>query len=245
MTGADLLIGLLVLSAALIQGVIGFGFGLVVMSVLPRLLPLQSAVPFTAVYGTVVAFLIFLRYRQHASARETWPMILGSLAGLPFGILALRDLDPDPCIRALGVFIVLFVVQAAWPRRIAPHDRPPVSRGWALPAGFLGGVFGGAFAMGGPPVIAYTTARRLSPEAFKGALQGFFAVNTLVMLGMLSYAGMITKDTLLRNLILAPMIPLGIWLGVRYGDRLQPSVFRRVVLAALFVLGVVYAVGGA
>ena len=167
MSAADLAVAGLVLAAAFIQGVIGFGFGLVVMSVLPRLLPLQAAVPFTAVYGLVVAFLIFHRYRQHASARETWPMIAGSLVGLPIGVLALRTLDPDPCIRALGVFIVLFVIQAFWPRRIAAHDRPPVSRAWAAPAGLLGGVFGGAFAMGGPPVIAYTAARRVSPATFK------------------------------------------------------------------------------
>ena len=245
MSLADLGLALLVLSAAFIQGVIGFGFGLVVMAVLPRMLPLQVAVPFTATYGVVVALLIFWRYRKHASLRESAPMILGSLAGLPIGITALRRLDPDPCIRALGVFIILFVLQAAWPRRIAPHERPPVGRRWAVPAGFLAGIFGGAFAMGGPPVIAYTSARRLSPAGFKGVLQGFFAVNTAVMLVMLAVSGLVTEETLSRNLLFAPAIPLGIWLGARYGDRLHPSLFRRAVLAALLGLGVLYAVRGA
>ncbi len=235
----------LVLCAAFIQGVIGFGFGLVVMSVLPRLLPLQVAVPFTATYGVVVALLIFWRYRKHAAPRESAPMILGSLLGLPIGITALRELDPDPCIRALGVFIVLFVIQSAWPRKIAPHERAPVACGWAVPAGFLAGIFGGAFAMGGPPVIAYTNARRLSPAGFKGVLQGFFVVNTAVMVALLGWAGMINGETLSRNLLFAPMIPLGIWLGARYGDRLHPSVFRRIVLGALLLLGVLYAVRGA
>ena len=99
--------------------------------------------------------------------------------------------------------------------------------------------------MGGPPVIAYTTARRLSPATFKAVLQGFFAVNTAAMLGMLAFAGMITTETLTWNLWFSPMIPLGIWLGARYGDKLQPSVFRRAVLAALLGLGVLYAVRGA
>ncbi|MDF1702150.1 MAG: sulfite exporter TauE/SafE family protein [Planctomycetota bacterium] len=245
MTGADLIVAGLVLAAALIQGVIGFGFGLVVMSVLPRFVPLQSAVPFVAVYGLVVATILFQRYRAHAPLREIWPMVLGSLAGLPLGVLALRNLDPDPCIRALGVFIILFVAQAAWPRRVAPHDRPPLARAWALPAGFLAGIIGGAFAMGGPPVIAYTSARRLSPAGFKGVLQGFFMTYTLVMVGMLSASGLVTQATLLRNLLFAPAIPLGIWLGARYGERLHPTLFRRIVLAALLLLGVTYAVGGA
>lgn len=245
MSGAEVAIAVLVLSAAWIQGALGFGFGLVVMAVLPRILPLQVAVPFTAVFGVAVASLIFLRYREHASLRETWPMVVGSLAGLPIGILALKDLDPDPCIRALGVFIVLFVIQASWPRRLAPRDRPPVSRAWAGPAGFVAGIFGGAFAMGGPPVIAYTSARRLSPARFKGVLQGFFMVNTAVMIGMLGAADLLGSESLMRNLLYAPAVPLGIWLGTRYGDRLNPVLFRRAVLAALLLLGVLYAVGGA
>lgn len=99
--------------------------------------------------------------------------------------------------------------------------------------------------MGGPPVIAYTTARRVSPATFKAVLQGFFLINSLLLVGMLGVSGLLTRDLLLRNLLFAPMIPLGILLGARYGDRLHPSMFRRAVLAALLGLGVLYAVRGA
>ncbi|MDA1193582.1 MAG: sulfite exporter TauE/SafE family protein [Planctomycetota bacterium] len=243
MTAEHVAIAVLVFAAAFTQGSIGFGFGLVVMAALPTMLPLQVAVPFTAVYGACVAAIIFWRYRRHASAREMLPMLIGSVAGLPLGILALRDLDPEPCIRALGVFLIAFVLQAAWPRRTAAPEREAVARRWGVPAGFAAGLFSGAFAMGGPPVIAYATARRFSPATFKGVLQGYFMITTAILVGMLAYAGLLTSTVLEHNLHFAPMVPLGIWIGTRYGDRIPPVLFRRFVLGALLLLGLKYVVG--
>jgi uncharacterized membrane protein YfcA len=240
----DLAIAALVLVAALSQGVMGFGYGLIVMSVLPRFLPLDVAVPFTLVHGVVVAGVGYLRYRAHAPWREIGPMLGGALLGVPLGVFALTSLDPDPCIRVLGGLIIVYVVHASWPRRIAPHEQAPLNRLWSLPAGFLAGVFGGAFAMGGPPVLVYASARRMSPSTFKGVLQGFFASSSLVSLAFLGGAGVLKPEGLLRNLFYAPLVLLGAWVGMRWGDRMHPVLFRRVVLTALLVLGLSYLIGG-
>ena len=70
-------------------------------------------------------------------------------------------------------------------------------------------------------------------------------MNSFILVVLLAFSGLVTGDLLLRNLLFAPMIPLGILLGARYGDRLHPSIFRRAVLLALLGLGVLYAVRGA
>lgn len=243
MSQADLLLGAVVLLAALTQGLLGFGFGLVLMSVAPRLLGLRQAVPFTAVFGVFVAGAVFWRYRRHARWREVAPMLAGGVLGLPLGVLALERLDPGPCIRALGVLLVLYVLHAAWPRGRRGTGRP-VPRPLGVPAGLVAGVFGGAFAMGGPPVIAYANARRLTPATFKGVLQGFFVVASTLQLGLLARAGLLNGAVLRHDLLLAPAVPVGVWLGTRYGDRLHPAVFRRLILSALLVLGALYALRG-
>ena len=119
-----------------------------------------------------------------------------------------------------------------------------LGRGWALPAGLAAGALGGAFATGGPPVIAYGTARGLPPFVFKGGLQAFFACTTAAHLVLLAGAGILTQDVALDGALLMPLVPLGTWLGGRYGDRLAPALFRRLVLAALLALGLSYVVGG-
>ena len=243
MNGPELALAGVVFLGAVTQGVLGFGFGLVVMSIAPRILGLTSAVPFTALFGVCVAAWVFWRYRRHASWQEIGPLLLGGALGLPLGVLALRSLDPEPCVRALGGSIVLYVGYAVWPRRTGPA-RPPVRRRWAPPAGFVAGLFGGAFAMGGPPVITYATARRYSPATFKAVLQGYFVTASATHLVLLGTASLLTTEVLRTNLLLAPALPLGLWVGARYGDRLHPSLFRRIVLGVLLALGVGYLVTG-
>ncbi|MDJ0522610.1 MAG: sulfite exporter TauE/SafE family protein [Planctomycetota bacterium] len=245
MTTEHVLLGAVVLAAATIQGVIGFAFGLVLMGVLPRLVPLGEAVAITATCGVFVAALIFWRYRRHVLWGEVVPQLAGAAIGLPVGVLALKHVDPDPCVRALGVLILLYLAWTLWPRSTGTTTRRRrIARPWGFPAGIVAGAFGGAFATGGPPVIAYGTARGYNPKTFKAVLQGFFVTATAAHLGLLANAGILTRDVLLRAVVFVPLVPLGTWLGGRYGDRLHPIVFRRLVLAALFVLGLDYLVNG-
>lgn len=244
MTVEHLLLGALVLAAATVQGVIGFAFGLLLMGVLPRFLPLGEAVATTATFGVLVSALIFWRYRRYVLWGEVLPQLLGAAVGLPLGVLALKHLDPDPCVRALGVVIILYLGWSLWPRGETDGPRRRIARAWGLPAGLLAGAFGGAFATGGPPVIAYGAARRLNPKTFKAVLQGFFVTASSVHLVLLGNAGILTADILLRSLIFLPLVPLGTWLGARYGDRLHPVMFRRLVLGALFLLALDYLANG-
>jgi uncharacterized membrane protein YfcA len=237
---AEVLIAALVLFAAFTQGAIGFGFGLLVMAFLPRLLTLQGAVATTAVFGLFVSGTLVWRYRRAVDWRTSGMLLLAGVVGLPLGVLALREVDPDPGTRALGAILAAYALWELLARR-AQAERPPIHRAWGWPAGFFAGLIGGAFAMGGPPVIVYATARRYPPIAFRAVLQGFFFPSTVIHVGNLWAADVLTPDIALRALYFVPLVPLGAWLGARFGDRLHAGVFRVVVLIALLVLGASYA----
>jgi uncharacterized membrane protein YfcA len=245
-SGVDLLLAGLVLAAAFTQGAIGFGFGLLVMALLPRLMPLAEAVGTVALMGIFVNGFLFWRTRRSFRLADVAPLYLGAAMGLPLGVLLLRNLDPDPATRALGAFLVVYSLWALlveW--RPAPGPRGPAwGRGWAVPAGFLAGILGGAFATGGPPVIVYAHARRWPPDAFKALLQGFFVAATATHLVLLAGASILTPSLAGHAVPFLPLLPLGVWLGARWGERLAPVAFRRLVLAALFALGAEYLVAG-
>ena len=244
MSPVDLAIAAVVLVAAVTQGVIGFGFALVAMAALPRLLPLPSAVAFVALCGALVSALVLLRYRRHVAWREVAPMLWGAALGLPLGVWLLRDADPEPVTRVLGGVLVLYAANALWAARRSTTRHKPLATSWGYPAGFAAGVLGGAFAAGGPPVVAYASARRWPPMAFKGALQGFFTTVSLAHLGLLAYASILTVAIVERTLVFLSLVPIGVWLGMRYGDRMHPQVFRKLVLVALLLLGLTYLVLG-
>jgi len=49
--------------------------------------------------------------------------------------------------------------------------------------------------------------------------------------------GLVTAETLLTGLILSPIAPLGIWLGVRLQQRIPKEAFYRILYGLLFLAG--------
>ena len=69
--------------AGIVQGTVGFGFGLVAMSTLPLWMDIKEAVPVVALLCLVVNATLTWRLRAHLSWSRIGPLLLGSLAGVP------------------------------------------------------------------------------------------------------------------------------------------------------------------
>lgn len=238
-----LLLALLLL-AGFTQGATGFGFGLVVMSVLPHVLDVREAVPLVSVFGLVLTVVMLWRYRVWISLRRFLPVLAGVAVGTPLGALYLRSIDPRAVTGTLGAFLVVYASASLLAERgrrdAAPEVR--VGRRWGPLAGLLGGLLGGAFNTGGPPVIVYATARGWESETFKANLQVLFLFNTAMQLALFASWGMLTPEILRLDLIGTPALLVGLVAGMWASSRLDAVRFRRVVLALLVVFGVVFLV---
>ena len=233
-----------VLIGAFIQGATGIGFGLFVMSILPFVVDVKTAVPMVAVLGLFACGTVLVRWRHHLQGPEILPVLVGVIAGTPLGVLFLTSVDGRWVKGTLGLVLIGYAAFALGRERDAREPRPAgerlVSRRWGLPAGFLGGILGGAFNTGGPPTILYATARHWLPGAFRANLQVAFLANTLIQLALLLHAGLLTTDVLLRDAIALPAMGAGLALGTLLGARLDGPHFRRVILTLLAVFGVVF-----
>jgi len=49
--------------------------------------------------------------------------------------------------------------------------------------------------------------------------------------------GVITPHTLGQSLLYLPLVPLGVWLGVKLNRRFSETLFSRIVLATIFLTG--------
>ena len=129
---------------------------------------------------------------------------LGSLAGLPLGLIAFNMADPVLVRAAAGAMIVVFAgVLAAnhWRRRGAAFG---FSRAGDLAAGAISGVATALVGMAGPPVLIYLMLAGAPPRAVRATLLTFFA---------LVYAA-----TLLARVAVLG-VPRAAWLGSRTSDR--------------------------
>ncbi len=238
-----MILGAVILFAAFAQGVLGFAFGLIVMGVIPHFLPFKQAVPLVALFGLCMNAYLFVRYRRSIIKSAVIPLIAGGLAGVPVGIAILHTQPSELLERVLGAVIVVAALWSLFGARIANRRANDAVCGHtpsAALAGTLGGVLGGGFNIGGPPVVIYGAWARWSPDAFRGTIQAFFFVLATLQIALMGGTELLDMETVRTSLPYLPVMALGAWLGAGVGDRLQPDRFARLVLWALVGLGILF-----
>jgi uncharacterized membrane protein YfcA len=228
-----LLVFAIVLLAVVTQSVAGFGLALVSMPILTAVVGLRAAAPLVALFALVAELLLLLAFRRSLNVRVVWQLTAASVAGIPLGVLALRRLDEELMLTVLGVVLATYALYALVGLRLPAASQPA----WAYAAGFVAGAFGGAYNTSGPPVILYGHARRWPPAEFKGNLQGFFLVNSIIVVAVHLAAGNVTAEVWRLATAAVPAVLGGVAIGLRVGPRLAPAAFGQLVLGLLLVLG--------
>jgi uncharacterized membrane protein YfcA len=137
-------------------------------------------------------------------------------------------------MAVLGAVIALYALYALFELKPPELNHPA----WAFAFGLAAGMLGGAYNTSGPPVVVYGNARRWSPLEFKSNLQGFFFLNsTLVVTGHL-LSGNLNAEVWRYYLTALPALALGALAGVSLDRWVNPATFRRIVLVLLLVMGV-------
>jgi uncharacterized membrane protein YfcA len=172
------------------------------------------------------------RHRDRALVRQLVPWgVLGIGVGtVMFGVLSDRAVS-----GLLGALTLLFLAQRLlWP--IRAEGTPPPR--WAAPlcsttSGFTSFV---AHA-GGPPLMAYVLPLKLAPVVASATMAVYFAVINLVKLMPFAALGLLDTRNLATSLLLLPVAPLGVWLGVWLVRRIDPTWFYRLAYVGMGVAG--------
>jgi uncharacterized membrane protein YfcA len=128
-------------AGALVAGLSGFAFGLVVSAIwLYILTPLQTATLIIA-FGLIVQGYSVWKLRGALDWRRLWPFVAGAALGVPVGVGILTWANPAHVRMGVGAFLVLYSLYALLRPAI-----PAVKAGGAAAdagIGFLNGVLGG------------------------------------------------------------------------------------------------------
>jgi len=221
------------LLAAFTQSLTGFGSALVSMAVLPGLIGIRTAAPLVTLITVTIDVALLARYRQALNLRAIWRLVAALVLGVPLGILVLRRVEERFVLAILGAVIAGYALYALLSPRLPRLEHPA----WAYGFGFLSGVLGGAYNTSGPPVVIFGNCQRWPPSEFKGNLQGFFLVNDLLVIAGHALSQNLTPLVLRDYLIVLPALIVGLFVGGRLDRRLDPALFRKIVLVLLVVMG--------
>jgi hypothetical protein len=223
--------------AAFTQGLIGFGSGIIALALLALIWDIQQVVAITSVFSIVICIVLTWRLRRHIVFAEIRPLLGGAAFGIPLGVIALLKVDAGLIRGVLGLLLVFYVL---WSLRGRQSGGKRLSRKWAFPVGFCSGLLTGAFNTGGPPAVIYGTEREWGTHGFRANIQSFFTPCAALALYFYIDNGIITSATLNLNLQLFVFLLLGMFLGDRLAERVNPELFRRIILGALFFIGLFY-----
>jgi uncharacterized membrane protein YfcA len=223
-------------AGALVAGLSGFAFGLVAASLwLYILTPLQSATLIVA-FGLIVQGYSVWKLRHALDSRKLWPFVLGAALGVPAGVMLLTWSDPRSVRIAVGIFLVLYSLYAFF----RPALSPIKSGGGVADAavGFANGMLAGLTGLAGILVTIWTGLRGWTKEVQRAVFQPVAVAIFLMSAVWLGAKGTFTTDTVRLFVLGLPCLMTGTWLGLKLFGRINETMFRKVVLALLFVSGV-------
>jgi len=227
------------LFAALVQSVGGFGFALLAVPLAAIGTELQTAVIVVGLGSLLNVVILSWRTRREIDRSLARRFNVPAVIGMPIGLAALTLVDERPLKMALGIVIIVATVAL---QRGAANVAP---RAWLeVLAGFASGILSTATGTNGPPLVLASQMRGLAPDAFRATLSFTFAVSGTISMVMFVAAGLVARDEIVLTVAGVPVILL----GQRAGLRLQPVFsgrrFDTLVYGLLLVSGVSVGVSG-
>lgn len=220
-----------------ISGLAGFGTGLVALGIWLRAVPPAEA-------ATLVIFCSVIAQGQTIPAvwhaidfRNIWPTLLAGILGVPIGVAALAQVNPDIFRIGTGIILVLFSgvtflgrarMNLQWGGRIADAT-----------VGLAGGILGGLSGLSGPLPTMWATLRGWTKDRRRGVLQAYNLAVLGLALILHAAAGLITQATLILLLCALPGTLAGAWLGSKTYLRLTDTQFHHTIIALLAISGVI------
>ena len=225
--------------AVLLMGISKSGFGVGFGTLAVPLMAMTITVPQAAAIlmpvllpMDLLGIAAFRKDYDKALLRFLIPM---GLIGTVIGALLFRSLDARAVAGIVGALTLLFLAQRLlFPPR--PDSTPPPR--WlgailTITSGFTSFV---AHA-GGPPVSAYVIPLRLAPVTFTATMAFLFFYINLSKWIPYAWLGLLDTRNMATSLVLLPLAPVGVFIGVRLARRIDATLFYRVVYLGMFLTG--------
>lgn len=235
-TTAFVVIFLALALGGLAKAITGLGLPLIAIPIISVWLGVETAVVIMALPTAVTnLWLIWsLREGRH-EFRGLWPLFVTSGVGAVVGTYLLTSISD----RAITLVVALIVFGFITLRLLQPDfqlDRG-LFRRIAAPVGTLIGVVHGATGISGPLVATYVAAAKAPRVPHVFLVSAVFQVVSTVQLTTMISLGLFDRDRTIGTLLALIPVALVTPLGLRFGRRVRPETFQRLLLGLLAAVG--------
>src|SRR6516225_642983 len=217
------------LSAAFINGALGYGFSSLTVPV--ALVFYANRVLNPAVVVIEVFLNLYVLFMNLSGVRAVWkrvvPIIIGLLPGIAIGASILASLQPGWIkLGTYTLILPLILLQAAGWRR-------PIQATWlvSVPFGSALGVLYSVTTISGPPLAMLFNNQGLVKTEFRAGLALVRVAESPVTALVYYQLGLFIRESKDIFLTLIPSVLIGIPAGAYFIRRLEPETFRRICMS--------------
>jgi uncharacterized membrane protein YfcA len=201
------------------------------------------AVPARTAIGLVMPLLVLADFlaigafwKKWDFSRVRWPLI-GCVPGIGLGMLFVNVVSDVLLRRSLGILAlfltVLLLIRDVW------YPAKTYNPSWWQ--GALVGMFAGFCSTvahaAGPIMALFLIAQKLDKRTFVATSALFFLITNLLKLPVFVATGLVDLEILKAAAKLAPMVPLGIFVGWLLNRAIPQKYFVYIVYALLVIAG--------
>lgn len=233
--GPLLVIVVALLASGVIKGATGAGAPIFAIPTMAFIVDVRFAILTMLIPNLLTNIWQAIFFRRHQPDRRfVLPYVLAGGIGVAFGTALLVNLSAE-MLALLVSFSALIYVGF----RLAKPDWRlsfEFGRRLAVPAGLGAGLLQGATGLAAPILLTFLSALRLERLAFIATVSLMFVTFSLVHIGSLAVAGLLTPSALLISALALAPVAAGMTIGSKLAAGLEPKMFDWIILLLLAII---------
>ncbi len=210
----------IILIASVLQTSTGFGFSIMATPFLLMLYLPYEAIQINIILSLIISVALIWKIKQDIDFILLKRFILGSIAGVPFGILIFASMDIEAFKLVVSILLLLLTLLLILQFRV--NETP--FRDYLV--GGISGLLTTSIGMPGPPLLLYLTGTETKKAKLRATTLAFYLFIYFVSLLTLVAIVGTNKTILFASMSAVPIVLIGMFLGQKFYKRINQSTFR-------------------
>lgn len=220
--------------ASMTQGIASFGFSLIALPLLGIFLPIRIVVPILIIYSLILNTAILSQLRKYVDLKDIWIILVFGIIATPFGGHLLK-IAPENILKGLvGIILIIAALINYKGYKIKVKNQ----RLTYIPVGVVSGLLNGSVSLAGPPVVLFLSNQGVEKQTFRANLTTYFWILNIITIPTYFLQGLITRYVITYSIYLIPGLVLGTLLGIKIGNKVDDTMFKKLTIGLITAMGV-------
>lgn len=232
----ELIIGLVAIIAGIVQGVTGFGAGIVLMMALPMFYAIPQSAGIAAAISILLSGMMVYSYRQYIDFKKVIKPAILYIIVCSITINFSTLVNQDVMKKVFGVFLIILCIYYLFINK--SNERKKLSIGVSIACIVISALCDGLFGIGGPLMVLYFLSQTHNTHQYLGSIQAFFCINATYNTIFRIFKGILLPSHLLIIICGIIGIILGGIIANKLVDYLDEKLVRKLTYIMIGISGI-------